>query len=272
MNDAIRNFSHRVLSPRAFCFTSDLYWLGRHYLPGKMASIFVHKAPVVLGYPSSESNLAEEIRATNVSFPTPLCSVMTWHGSDKGHVVHNYTKVYSTLFANLKNHPIKVFELGLGSNNPNVTCNMGEFGRPGASLRGWREFFPQALIYGADVDRGILFRSERIETFYCDQLDADAIRELWSEPALQDGIDILIEDGLHTFEANVSFLKGSLRQLRPGGIYVVEDINKKFFPQWRLFLTETAPKYAPEFEFVLTELPNEFNQADNNLLFVRRAG
>src|SRR4029450_4369166 len=95
-------------------------------------------------------------------------------------------------------------------------------GIPGASLRGWRELLPKAIVYGADIDRRILFRKDRITTFYCDQLDRSSIRELWSCPDLQDGVDFLIEDGLHTFEANVTFLEESLNHLRPGGIYVCE--------------------------------------------------
>jgi hypothetical protein len=32
------------------------------------------------------------------------------------------------------------------------------------------------------------------------QLDQWSIRELWTHPALKDGVDIIIEDVLHTFE------------------------------------------------------------------------
>ena len=87
------------------------------------------------------------------------------------------------------------------------------------------KLFPNAAVCGADVDRRILFREDRIKTFYCDQSDRSSIRELWSQPDLQGGADIIIEDGLHTFEANVSFLEESLDHLCPGGIYVTEDIT-----------------------------------------------
>src|SRR3989442_15134429 len=109
---------------------------------------------------------------------------------------------------------------------------MGVFGAPGASLRGWRQLFPHALVYGADIDRGILFQEDRIKTFYCDQLDRSSIRELWSHPDLRGGVDIIIEDGLHTFEANVSFLEEPLDQLRPGGIYICEDIMLNRVGEW----------------------------------------
>ena len=62
--------------------------------------------------------------------------------------------------------------------------------------------FPRALVYGADIDRDILFEDNRIKTFYCDQTHRAAIRELWSQPGLESGADIIIDDGLHTFEGD----------------------------------------------------------------------
>jgi hypothetical protein len=113
---------------------------------------------------------------------------MTKYGSDKGKGAHNYTTVYSVLFKHFEDRPIRIFELGLAI-----------VGRPGASLRGWRELFPNAHVYG-DIDQSVLFQEDRIETFYCDQLDKRSIQELWSRPTLQSKVDLIEEDGLHTFE------------------------------------------------------------------------
>lgn len=190
---------------------------------------------------------------------------MTKCGSDKGW--NNYTPLYSALFSERWDQPLRVFELGLGTNNPNMLSNMGVFGVPGASLRGWRQLFPHALVYGADIDRGILFEEDRIKTFYCDQLDRSSIRELWSHPDLRGGVDVIIEDALHTFEANVSFLEASLDHLRPGGIYVTEDIGWDCLDEWYNRLEAIYSKQYPAYEFVLVVLAS---RGYNNLLVVRR--
>ena len=39
---------------------------------------------------------------------------------------------------------------------------MGSEGVPLASLRAWRDYFKNANIYGADIDKGILKDEERI--------------------------------------------------------------------------------------------------------------
>ena len=209
--------------------------------------------------------LAKQIQTVNVLAPTEVCRVMTKWGSDKG--LHTYTTLYSALFRDRRDQPVRVLELGLGTNNLNVLSNMGVFGAPGASLRGWRELFPHALVYGADVDRGILFEEDRIKTFYCDQLDRSSIRELWSHPDLRDGMDFIIEDGLHTFEANLSFLEESLEHVRPNGFYVTEDISWDCLAGWRKRLETVYSKQYPTYEFALTVLTG---RGCSNLLVVHR--
>jgi hypothetical protein len=83
-------------------------------------------------------------------------------------------------------------------------------------------------------------------------------------------MDIIIDDGLHTFEANVSFLEGSLNQLRPGGVYMVEDILQEAVERWHDQLQTVYPERFPNHEFAFVELPNAFNNLDNNLLLIRR--
>ena len=199
-----------------------------------------------------------------------MCRVMARHGSDKSSRWHNYTMVYSALFGKFRSQALRIFELGLGTNNPTLASNMGTHGLPGASLYAWRELFPDAVIFGADIDRKILFGQDRIHTFYCDQLDSAAIRDLWSQPALQAPMDIIIDDGLHSFDGNISFLNGSLEHLRPGGIYVVEDILQDTIERWHAHLEAVCPTQFSHYEFALVELADKFSGSDNNLLLVRR--
>jgi hypothetical protein len=272
MGANIRGFVKRRLSSRTIECIRHCKWLRDFYFPRFVTSIFVRRAPTVQGFPGgsdSEPRL-DQLRNINVLAPTKMCRVMTWHGSDKGRGWHNYTTIYSKLFSKRRNEPLMILELGLGTNDVNLASNMGVNGRPGASLRGWRELFPHALVYGADIDRKILFEEDRIKTFYCDQLDSIAIRRLWSEPALQAGVDTIIDDGLHTFEGNTSFLEESLDHIRPGGVYVIEDIAKDTIERWRNHLDTICSKRFPNHEFALVMLPNALNEYDNNMLIVLR--
>lgn len=156
-------------------------------------------------------------------------------GSDKGapqdkpHPIslmpaHTYADLYYLLFNLSRNSILKVFECGLGTNNLSFKSNMGRAGLPGASLRAWREYFPNAEIFGADIDTSILFSDERITTLYVDQTDRESIDAMWKKIAVED-FDVIIDDGLHTFEAGKTLFELSITKLRLGGIYVIEDIN-----------------------------------------------
>ncbi len=270
MNKSAGELLRRKLSPRAFERLRIGRWYYRSHLTGLAATFRGHPAPVVHSFPEGMAfRVPGEISGVNIFAPTAMCRAMARHGSDKS-TKHNYTTIYSVLFGELRKKPLRIFELGLGTNNPDLVSSMGVYGTPGASMRGWRELFPNAQIYGADIDRDILFKDDRIETFYCDQLDANAIRDLWSQPSLREQMDIIIDDGLHTLEGNVSFMNGSLGSLRPGGVYVVEDILSNALGDWRTLLQSDYPKRFPNHEFALLELPHTWNRHDNNLLIVRR--
>jgi hypothetical protein len=267
-----RELLQRSLPPDAHRALRYSWWGGKVYLPRLIASVVRHPRPTLHCVLNSDrSAILAQLQNVNLLAPTRLCRIMTWHGSDKGRGHHNYTTVYAALFKAIRKRPLRVFELGLGTNNPDLPSNMTANGRPGASLRGWRDYFPQALVYGADVDRDILFEEDRIKTFYCDQCDETSIRRLWAQAELQSvGMDIIIEDGLHTFEANVSFLEGSLSRVRPGGFYIVEDIAGPSIGRWIDVLRNVYANRFPDCEFALITLPNPLNEDDNNLLIIHR--
>jgi hypothetical protein len=60
-----------------------------------------------------------------------------------------------------------------------------------------------------------------------------------------------------------------LERLRPGGVYIVEDIDQNEVERWQDQLETIYSKQFPNHVFALLELPNSSNQPDNNLLIIR---
>ncbi len=200
-----------------------------------------------------------------------LCDL---HGSDKGEVradghpypwpSHSYADFIDRHFGHCRHFIRNVFECGIGTNNPRLASSMGAGGRPGASLRVWRDYFPQAHIHGADVDRDILFAEERISTFHCDQTDPASIAALWR--AIPDiAFDLMIDDGLHSFEAGVSLLEHSFARLRQGGIYIIEDVSVASLARFRAWFGTRSYRY----DFVLLDRRTPA-ASDNNLIVLRK--
>ena len=203
---------------------------------------------------------------------TPLCEIMGRNRSDKGSKNittswHNYTTFYYSIFKDLCDKQLRVFELGIGTNNIYIKSNMGANGRPGASLFGWSEFFPNSQIFGADIDTNILFNTEKIKTFYCDQTNPEIIKKMWLEPDLQDNFDIIIEDGLHKFYANITFFENSIHKLKPNGYYIIEDICNS---EEHLFINQIKiwESQYKDCLFKLLKISSTCNYSDNNLLVV----
>lgn len=194
---------------------------------------------------------------------TELCQIMNSSGSDKGSGHHNYTKFYDFIFKNIKNEVRYVFELGLGTNNLQIPSNMSGLGTPCGSLRGWEKYFKSAKVFGADIDREILFQEENINTFYCDQTNVSSVKELCNNFNFK--FDVVIEDGLHTFDANKVFLENFIDMVKDGGIFIIEDIDIRYFDQFKEYISLNKNKY----HFMeLVQIPNEKNKGDNNIILI----
>jgi hypothetical protein len=151
------------------------------------------------------------------------------YGSDKA-TIHDYHKIYAAIL-NPFESVTSLVEIGLGTNNTDTISNMGAHGRPGASLRAFRDFLPDASIFGADIDSRILFQEERITTTFVDQTDKTSFSGL-SE--LLDGRmpQLIIDDGLHSPDANVNTLNFGLSHVVVGGWVVIEDISPTALELW----------------------------------------
>jgi hypothetical protein len=196
-----------------------------------------------------------------------LGEIMKNNGSDKS-TKHNYTKLYSVLFDKFQNKKINLFELGIGSNCETIPWNMTSKGVPAASLNSWLEYFPFCNVYAADIDENILFNSKRIKTFYCDQLNENSIKKMWQNSILKNlEFEIMILDGVHTFEANMFFLNLSIHKLKTGGICVIEDIHKNHLDLYKNELNKLE-YWFPTFEISLLELFKSSENVDDNCIMV----
>ncbi len=163
---------------------------------------------------------------------TKLCEI---YKTDKGSINHSkkttwgwtshtYSNYYYSIFNHFKDDVKLVFECGLGTNNTDLQNNMKVDRIPGASLRVWRDYFKNAQIYGADIDKDILFQEDRIKTHYVDQLNTPSIEAMWKKIGMQN-FDIIIDDGLHTTDANINLFRNSFNKLKKNGIYIIEDVS-----------------------------------------------
>ena len=203
--------------------------------------------------------------SVNSSANSKLTELMNLYGSDKGgsNNHHNYSEYYSEIFFNKRKEIKNFLEIGLGTNNINLASNMGVKGVPLASLRAWRDYFENANIYGADIDKDILVDENRIKTFFVDQTNPETIELLFKNMGVN-SFDVILEDGLHEYSANICFFENSIKHLKDDGIYIIEDV---YYKDKERFIDYFKNK---NYNYSIVDIFHEKNIANNCVVIVHK--
>lgn len=168
----------------------------------------------------------------NIDFQTQLCKIAYKYGTDKcPQIKHSYTPFYYEYLKNKRNSTKKVLEFGIGHTRRNWH-NPQEIPKDklvpnlqmGASLKMWRDFFPNAQIYGADISPATMFEDKRIKTYLCDETDKKSVAKLVKE--IGNDIDIVIDDASHHVEDQIKLAQYLLPLLKKDVIYIIEDVGR----------------------------------------------
>jgi len=141
----------------------------------------------------------------------------TMYGSDKWGQ-HWYIQHYQRHFSSLRKRSIVLLEIGIGGYNDPRSG--------GASLRMWKNYFPEGRIYGIDIYDKSLHNDDRIRTFVGDQSDEKFLRNLISEIGPP---DIVIDDGSHINSHVIKSFEVLFPLLADDGIYVIEDLGSSYW-------------------------------------------
>lgn len=162
---------------------------------------------------------------------------LTRFRSDKAVFYQHYHHVYAALIEDLggRQKPLRYLEIGMGTNNSKLVSTMGSRGSPGASLRAFSHYLPNSQIFGADVDRDILFRDEdmRIQTTYIDGFNISSYQDMY-ERFGSTKFDLIIDDAAHAVASDLNTLIFAFSHVNVPGFIVIEDVNLKFFPSFRV--------------------------------------
>jgi len=194
-----------------------------------------------------------------------LKNLMDYYGSDKGgkNDQHNFAQYYSSIFNSKRNNIKNFLEIGLGTNNIDIPSNMGKGGTPLASLKAWRDYFKTANIYGADIDKRILKNEDRIFTHYVDQTDPHSIERMFENFGVTK-YDVILEDGLHEFNANICCFENCIKYLDINGTYIIEDV---FYKDHKKFINYFDQN---KYNFSIIELFHESNISNNSLIVITK--
>jgi hypothetical protein len=153
---------------------------------------------------------------------------------------HSYINTYERLFYPKKNLKNNILEIGIGDPKQNK--------ENGGSIKLWHDYFPLSTIYGLDIHHisninDIIKNTNRIELFTStDAYNTTFIENTFVKNNIK--FDILIDDGPHTLESMIFFVKYYLPLLSDNGILVIEDIPDM---NWTNILRENTPENLKQF-------------------------
>jgi len=202
-----------------------------------------------------------------------LAYLCDFYGSDKGELKttghpypwksHTYTDFYSQLFDHCRTKVKYVFECGLGTNNTDVKSNMTSTGKPGASLRVWRDYFPNAKVVGVDIDSGCLFKESRIQTYFMDQTCPTSIKQVFNK--FPQKFDFIVDDGLHEYHAGKTLFENCIDNLSNEGIYIIEDVKQHDVLNYEKYFRDSEYRV----NFIVMYRQNDV-LFDNTLIMIRK--
>lgn len=162
-------------------------------------------------------------------------SIFEKYDTDK---TENFAEAYEKLLTPIRDEIKLIFEIGVNR---------------GGSVRGFKEFFPNALIVGIDINPECYFEEDRIKIEISDATDiefSEMLVDKYGEP------DIVIDDGSHfshdiidAFNAYSPFVKKC---------YIIEDIGTQN-PSFNngFYITEAGVTDIVTDEVIETMLEND---------------
>ncbi len=155
-----------------------------------------------------------------------LTAIANTMGTDKGTqagAAHGYSLIYEMFFAPMRSLPrVDILEMGLAIGGPELGGEIGREVLGAPSVEAWLRYFDNAHIVGFDISdfSGIVH-----ERFRFVRGDAGRRGDLEKIVALKQHFDIIVDDASHASYHQQLALAVLFNQLKPGGLYIIEDLG-----------------------------------------------
>lgn len=130
----------------------------------------------------------------------------------------SFLEVYERLFAAMRDQPVRLLEIGIQN---------------GGSLELWSKYFSRAeAIIGCDINPDcakLHFDDARISVISGDANDRDVHQRILGAA---EGFDIILDDGSHRSGDIIQSFALYFPALRPGGIYIAEDLHCSYWADY----------------------------------------
>ena len=175
---------------------------------------------------------------------------------------HSYLPLYQELLKSKKDTATNVLEIGIGDSSE----------KNGGSVKLWRDYFTNATIYGLDIlpkERVYdeLFNDNRVKLYT--SIDAYNV-DFFTNNFLNKNIkfDFMLDDGPHTLESMLQFIRLYSQVMKDDGILIIEDVQSI---DWIFLLRSEVPEHLKQY-IVVYDLRHIKNRYDDIVFTIDRTG
>lgn len=251
-------------------FTWEL-WLGNHYSNKKRVITYSPVFKYNQVYDDKEAtslmylflvnnvNLIKIISCSNIGFNNTtikyrksMDEMVNNLLTDKN-TTHCYFHIYETLFQSIRKSASNILEIGINS---------------GGSIQLWRDWFPNAHIYGIDfmniddIENKSIKNDHNITLFTeTNGYDDSFIYNNFQSKNIK--FDMILDDGPHSFESNIDFINKYLPLLTETGILIIEDVQQfEYIELFKQAVPEELQKYIQVYDL------RNINDRYDDILFI----
>ena len=162
--------------------------------------------------------------------------------------IHSYLPLYQQLLIGKKETAKNVLEIGI---------------LHGGSIKLWNDFFTNANIYGLDIMNnhyvweGIKNKEKILLHTSVDAYDEDFFITNFLNKNIK--IDFMLDDGPHTIESMIQFIKLYSQIMTEDGILIIEDVQSW---DWIDILKNEVPEHLRQFIKIYDLRPNKSRYDD----------
>lgn len=133
------------------------------------------------------------------------------YATDKASHHHDFLNLYERRLSSYREQRFVLVEIGVYN---------------GGSVKTWADYFPNATIVGIDINPDCArYAGDRVNIRIGDASDADFMFDVIAEFGKP---TIVIDDGSHRWDHQIASLQMLFPLLRPGGVFIVEDLDTSF--------------------------------------------
>lgn len=144
---------------------------------------------------------------------TSLEDLASKYNSDKAKLFLSWCSFYEQFLAKYRNQPGNILEIGIFN---------------GASSAMWHEYLPSFSMYGLDISLTDSVQKLNIHKRLFEACQGDSLMRDIIAKEVPENFDIIIDDGSHDNSLTIKTFQLYWDLLKPGGIFIVEDLHCSF--------------------------------------------